>query len=193
MLGDGLDGLRPLRLLWLLEHLRCQKAFYLVVDDVADVSVDVEKVWCIYVKTLEVSEANKLPSLSTWEARRLPLIPHIPHFNFHSKCISLIIKTYLSILRNSFGLRMPSGFAWYFAIIYCTWDFVWVHLFKCQFSSCVFLREIHQMYITGWFSLFGLPCSVLIWKILSDMEVTARGIHCLHCLYCLNSFTMLKQ
>ena len=125
------------------------------------------------MKTLEVSEANKLPSLSTWEARRLPLIPHIPHFNFHSKCISLIIKTYLSILRNSFGLRMPSGFAWYFAIMYCTWDFVWVHLFKCQFSSCVFLREIHQMYITGWFSLFGLPCSVLILKILSDMVAFA--------------------
>ena len=111
------------------------------------------------MKTLEVSEANKLPSLSTWEARRLPLIPHIPHFNFHSKCISLIIKTYLSILKNSFGLLlgMPSGSA----IICCTWAFVWVHLFKRQFSSCVFLREIHEMCITGWFSLSGLPCSVL--------------------------------
>ena len=130
-----------------------------LLNTMSDVSVDVEKVWCIYVKTLEVSEANKLPSLSTWEARRLPLIPHIPHFNFHSKCISLIIKAYLSILRNSFGLLlgMPSGSA----IICCTWAFVWVHLLKRQFSSCVFLREIHEMCITGWFSLSGLPCSVL--------------------------------
>ena len=42
-LGDGVEWI-PLRLLRLLEHLRCQKAFYLVVDVVADVSVDVEKV-----------------------------------------------------------------------------------------------------------------------------------------------------